>query len=87
MINEFINIVYRSTRFDKNFYSNSKNFDEAAIYFAAIIVIVVGILGIIPQAAMLEFYRNNFIRLISTNYVSHGATSKFSIERNIYKKK
>ena len=36
------------------------NFDEAAIYFAAIIVIVVGILGIIPQAAILEFYRNNF---------------------------
>ena len=60
MINEFINIVYRATRFDKNFYSNSENFDEAAIYFAAIIVIVVGILGIIPQAAMLEFYRNNF---------------------------
>ena len=60
MINEFINIVYRSTRFDKNFYSNSKNFDEAAIYFAAIIIIVVGILGIIPQAAILEFYRNNF---------------------------
>ena len=60
MINELINIIFRSLKLDKSLYSNSKNFGEAAIYFSSIIVIIAGLSSIIPQSI--------FIKTLGLNY-------------------
>jgi len=45
MIAEFLNIVFSSIKLDKNLYKNNKNFGEAAIYFAGLIMIFDGVAG------------------------------------------
>ena len=45
MFAEFLNIVFSSLKLDKNLYRNNKNFGEAAIYFAGLIMILDGIAG------------------------------------------
>ena len=45
MFAEFLNIVFSSLKLDKNLYKNSKNFGEAAIYFAGLIMILDGVAG------------------------------------------
>ena len=45
MFNEFFNIVFSSLKLDKNLYRNNKNFGEAAIYFAGLIMILDGVAG------------------------------------------
>ena len=45
MFAEFLNIVFSSLKLDKNLYKNNKNFGEAAIYFAGLIMILDGVAG------------------------------------------
>ena len=45
MFTEFLNIIVRSLKLDKNLYKNNKNFGEAAIYFAGLIMILDGVAG------------------------------------------
>ncbi len=45
MFAEFLNIIFRSIKLDKSLYSDNKNFGEAAIYFAGLIMILDGIAG------------------------------------------
>jgi hypothetical protein len=45
MFGEFLNIIVRSLKLDKDLYKDNKNFGEAAIYFAGIIMILDGIAG------------------------------------------
>ena len=45
MFAEFLNIVFSSLKLDKNLYRNNKNFGEAAIYFAGLIMILDGVAG------------------------------------------
>ena len=45
MFAEFLNIVFSSLKLDRNLYKNNKNFGEAAIYFAGLIMILDGIAG------------------------------------------
>jgi len=45
MFGEFLNIIARSLKLDKNLYKDSKNFGEASIYFAGLIMILDGIAG------------------------------------------
>jgi len=40
MFAEFLNIVFQSLKLDKNLYKNNKNFGEAAIYFAGLIMVL-----------------------------------------------
>ncbi len=47
MFGEFLNIVFKSIKLDKSLYTDSKNFGEASIYFAGIIMILDGIAGAI----------------------------------------
>ncbi len=47
MFAEFLNIVFSSLKLDKDLYKNSKNFGEAAIYFAGLIMILDGVAGAI----------------------------------------
>ena len=45
MFAEFLNIFFSSLKLDKNLYKNSKNFGEAGIYFAGLIMILDGVAG------------------------------------------
>ena len=45
MIAEFLKIIFASIKLDKNLYKNNKNFGEAAIYFAGLIMILDGVAG------------------------------------------
>tara|TARA_B100001123_G_C14924243_1_gene873029 strand:+ start:149 stop:694 length:546 start_codon:yes stop_codon:yes gene_type:complete len=45
MFAEFLNIIFSSLKLDKNLYKNNKNFGEAAIYFAGLIMILDGVAG------------------------------------------
>ena len=47
MFGEFLNIIFKSIKLDKSLYTDSKNFGEASIYFAGIIMILDGIAGAI----------------------------------------
>ena len=45
MFGEFLNIIFKSIKLDKSLYSDNKNFGEASIYFAGLIMILDGIAG------------------------------------------
>ena len=45
MLGEFLNIVFKSIKLDKSLYTDSKNFGEASVYFAGLIMILDGIAG------------------------------------------
>ncbi len=45
MFGEFLNIIFKSIKLDKTLYSDNKNFGEAAIYFAGLIMILDGVAG------------------------------------------
>jgi hypothetical protein len=47
MFGEFLSIIVRSIKLDKTLYKDNKNFGEAAIYFAGLIMILDGIAGAI----------------------------------------
>tara|TARA_S200000501_G_C20800062_1_gene733612 strand:- start:24 stop:569 length:546 start_codon:yes stop_codon:yes gene_type:complete len=56
MFAQFLNIVFRSIKLDKNLYKDNKNFGDAAIYFAALIMILDGVAGAI---AANTFYKTS----------------------------
>ncbi len=45
MFGEFLSIILKSIKLDKTLYSDNKNFGEASVYFAGIIMILDGIAG------------------------------------------
>ena len=45
MFGEFLNIIFKSIKLDKTLYTDSKNFGDASIYFAGLIMILDGIAG------------------------------------------
>jgi|TARA_B100001094_G_C18081501_1_gene745432 hypothetical protein len=60
MFSEFLNIIFRSIKLDKNLYIESKNYSEASIYFAIILILLTAIIGIVPGSAMLDFFSSSF---------------------------
>ena len=54
MFGEFLNIIFKSIKLDKTLYSDNKNFGEAAIYFAGIIMILDGIAGAVAANAVIK---------------------------------
>ena len=60
IIQEFIKICIQVLKFDKNFYKNEKNFDQASIYFALVIIILGSIISIIPNSSFLNYMSQNF---------------------------
>ena len=46
MFAEFLNIIFKSIKLDKTLYSDNKNFGEAAIYFAGLIMILDGVAAV-----------------------------------------
>ena len=60
MFNEFLSIIIKSIRLDKSLYSNNKNFGEASIYFAILIILIGSIISIIPNSSFLNYMSLNF---------------------------
>ena len=54
MFGEFLNIIVRSIKLDKTLYKDNKNFGEAAIYFAGLIVILGGIAGAVAANTVVK---------------------------------
>ena len=54
MFGEFITIVVRSLKLDRNLYKENKNFGEAAIYFAGLIMILDGIAGAVAANTIMK---------------------------------
>ena len=54
MLAEFFNIVFSSLKLDKNLYRNNKNFGEAAIYFAGLIMILDGVAGAVAANTIIK---------------------------------
>tara|TARA_A100001011_G_C14306281_1_gene843323 strand:+ start:1337 stop:1879 length:543 start_codon:yes stop_codon:yes gene_type:complete len=54
MFGEFLNIVFKSIKLDKSLYSDNKNFSEASIYFAGLIMILDGIAGAVAANTVIK---------------------------------
>ena len=54
MFAEFLNIVFSSLKLDRNLYKNNKNFGEAAIYFAGLIMILDGVAGAVAANTFIK---------------------------------
>jgi hypothetical protein len=54
MFGEFLNIIFKSIKLDKTLYSDNKNFTEASIYFAGIIMILDGIAGAVAANTIIK---------------------------------
>ena len=54
MFAEFLNIIFKSIKLDKTLYSDNKNFGEAAIYFAGLIMILDGVAGAVAANTIIK---------------------------------
>ena len=54
MFGEFLNIIARSLKLDKSLYKDNKNFGEAAIYFAGLIMILDGVAGAVAANTFIK---------------------------------
>ena len=54
MFGEFLNIIFKSIKLDKSLYNDSKNFGEASIYFAGLIMILDGIAGAVAANTIIK---------------------------------
>ena len=54
MFAQFLDIIFKSIKLDKDLYKNPKYFGEAAIYFAGLIMILDGVAGAIAANTMVK---------------------------------
>ena len=54
MFGEFLNIIFKSIKLDKSLYSDSRNFGEASIYFAGLIMILDGMAGAVAANTIIK---------------------------------
>ncbi len=54
MFGEFLNIFFKSLRLDKSLYKNNTYFEEAAIYFAGLIMILDGVAGAVAANTIVK---------------------------------
>ena len=54
MFGEFLNIIFKSIKLDKSLYTDNKNFGEAAIYFAGLIMILDGVAGAVAANTIVK---------------------------------
>ena len=54
MFGEFLSIIVRSIKLDKTLYKDNKNFSEAAIYFAGLIMILDGLAGAVAANTIIK---------------------------------
>ncbi|WP_262590425.1 hypothetical protein [Candidatus Pelagibacter communis] len=54
MFGEFLNIVFKSIKLDKTLYSDNRNYGEASIYFAGLIMILDGVAGAVAANTVIK---------------------------------
>ena len=54
MFTEFLNIIIRALKLDKTLYKDNRNFGEAAIYFAGLIMILDGVAGAVAANTVVK---------------------------------
>ena len=54
MFAQFLDIIFRSIKLDKNLYKDAKYFGEAGIYFAGLIMILDGVAGAIAANTIVK---------------------------------
>ena len=54
MFGEFLNIIFKSIKLDKSLYSDNRNFGEASIYFAGLIMILDGMAGAVAANTVIK---------------------------------
>ena len=54
MFGEFLDIIFKSIKLDRSLYSDNRNFGEASIYFAALIMILDGIAGAVAANTVIK---------------------------------
>ncbi|MDC0853728.1 hypothetical protein OAP58_03570, partial [Candidatus Pelagibacter sp.] len=54
MFGEFLNIIFKSIKLDKSLYTDNKNFGEASVYFAGLIMILDGIAGAVAANTVIK---------------------------------
>ena len=54
MFGEFLNIIFKSIKLDKSLYTDNKNFGEASVYFAGLIMILDGIAGAVAANTIIK---------------------------------
>ena len=60
MIKELFNIIISIFRLNKDFFTNKKNFDQASIYFAILLILIGAIISIIPNSSFLIYMSSKF---------------------------
>ena len=50
----FLDIVFRSLKLDKSLYTDSRNFGEASVYFAGLIMILDGVAGAVAANTIVK---------------------------------
>tara|TARA_Y100001970_G_scaffold274510_1_gene374353 strand:+ start:501 stop:1067 length:567 start_codon:yes stop_codon:yes gene_type:complete len=59
-MSEFIKIIIQILRVDKRFFNNPRNFGEASIYFAILIILLSALISLIPNSAFIEYMSLKF---------------------------
>ena len=54
MFGEFLNIIFKSIKLDRSLYTDNRNFCEASIYFAGLIMILDGIAGAVAANTVIK---------------------------------
>tara|TARA_Y100000590_G_scaffold421040_1_gene524319 strand:- start:394 stop:939 length:546 start_codon:yes stop_codon:yes gene_type:complete len=54
MLAQFLDIIFKSLKLDKNLYKDTKYFGEAAIYFAGLIMILDGVAGAVAANSIVK---------------------------------
>ena len=54
MFGEFLSIIVRSIKLDKTLYKDNKNFNEASLYFAGLIMILDGLAGAVAANTIIK---------------------------------
>ena len=60
MLTEFLNIILRSIKLDSSLYNNNKNFGEASIYFAIVIILLTSIISMVPGSVFFKHMSGAF---------------------------
>ena len=54
MFGEFLNIIFKSIKLDKSLYADNKNFGDASIYYAGLIMILDGMAGAVAANTVIK---------------------------------
>ena len=63
MFSEFLQIIFRSIKLDRSLYSDNKNYGDASIYYAIIIILLTSLIGMIPGSVLYEHMGNVFTNI------------------------